>query len=341
MTAGRLMLAEMAEQPAVLAALAARREELVARVRAAIGERPAGVVLLARGSSDNAAVYGRYVLERAAGRPIALAAPSLHTRYEIASDHTGYVVVAVSQSGRTPEIVSVLERMRGAGARTLAIVNEAGSPLADAADAAIELEAGEERAVPATKTYTAQLAAFAIVAEAFGEVPWCPGDWELLPGAARRLLDDREPARRVAEAIADARGLVAIARGYLYSVALEAALKLRETTGLLATGYSAADFLHGPIAAVDAGLPVLALAVAGPAADDVAEAVAQTRERGGQVFTAVDGPAADLPLDPGIPEALAPIVAALRVQQVAAELALRRGIDPDAPFGLRKVTPTT
>lgn len=340
MSAGGLMAAEMAEQPAVLARLAERREELVARVRAVLPAGPARVVIVARGSSDHAAVYGRYVLEHASRAPVALAAPSLHTLYGVQTDYSGYVAIAVSQSGRTPEIVDVLGRMRAAGACALAVTNGDDSPLASEADAAVDLGAGDERAVPATKTFTAQVAAFALVAEAIGPVPWAPGDWDALPDAVEDVLGDDAPPRSVASAIGDARGLIAVARGYLYGVALEAALKLKETTSLLAEGYSAADFRHGPIAVVDAGLPVLAFSAAGPAAADVAELAGEVRGRGGRVIAVSDAPEADLPFPAGVPEALAAIPATVRAQQVARELALHRGIDPDAPFGLRKVTPT-
>jgi glucosamine--fructose-6-phosphate aminotransferase (isomerizing) len=340
MTPGELMAAEMAEQPAVLAALAERRDELVARVRAVLPAPPVRVVIVARGSSDHAAVYGRYVLEHASRAPVALAAPSLHTVYGVPTDYSGYVAIAVSQSGQTPEIVTVLDAMRAAGACTIAVTNGEDSPLALAADAAVTLGAGDERAVPATKTFTAQVAAFALVAEAIGPVPWAPGDWAAVPAAVETILGDPEPARAVAAEIGDARGLIAVARGYLFGVALEAALKLKETTSLLAEGYSAADFRHGPIAVVDAGMPVLAFSAAGPAAADVAELADEVRARGGRVFTVSDAPGADLALPTGVPEALAAIGATVRAQQVARELALHRGIDPDAPFGLRKVTPT-
>jgi glucosamine--fructose-6-phosphate aminotransferase (isomerizing) len=340
MSAGELMAAEMAEQPEILAALARRRTEIIDQVRSVLPDRPAGIVLLARGSSDNAAVYGRYVLEYAARRPVALAAPSLHTLYGVETDYRGYVVVAISQSGRTPEIVSVLERMRAAGACSIAVTNERDSPLARAAHATLELGAGDERAVPATKTFTAQLAAFAILAEAFGDVPWTAAAWDALPAAAAKVLADDETARAATADLEDARGLVAVARGYLFCVALEAALKVKETTSLLADGYSAADFRHGPIAIVDRGLPILAFSAAGPASADVAALVGEVRERGGHVITIGDAADSDLFLPGNVPEALAPITAALRAQQVAAALALHLGIDPDAPFGLSKVTRT-
>jgi glucosamine--fructose-6-phosphate aminotransferase (isomerizing) len=248
--------------------------------------------------------------------------------------------VGVSQSGRTPEIVTVLEAMRFAGARTVAITNDHESPLAATADATIDTAAGAELAVPATKTVTAQLAAFALLAEALGPVPWVAEAWGALPDAVAAVLDDGAPPAAAASAIGDATGLVAVARGLLFAAALEAALKLKETTGILAEGQSAADFRHGPIAVVRRGLPVLALAAEGPAAADVAELAAAVRERGGHVLRVDDRPGAEVPLRGGLPEGLAAITAIVRAQQIAYELALARGVDPDEPFGLSKVTAT-
>jgi glucosamine--fructose-6-phosphate aminotransferase (isomerizing) len=236
--------------------------------------------------------------------------------------------------------VSVLERLRAAGAHTVAITNVGDSPLAQGADAVIDLGAGEERAVPATKTVSAELAAFAIVAEAAGKVPWSAADWQTLGDAAETILNDSQAARDAAWQLVGASGLAVVARGYLYCVALETALKLKETTSLQAQGYSGADFLHGPIATVDEGFPVIVFSVAGPTAPDMAELVHEVRRRGGHAITIGDEPGWAVSLPAGVPEPLAPIVAVLRGQQIAAALAGRLGIDPDTPFGLRKVTET-
>lgn len=340
MTPGRHMETEMREQPAVLAALVDRRAELAEAIRAVRPEPLAGIVLVARGSSDHAALLGRYLLEPAAGRPVSLAAPSLHTLYGARVDCSGYLAIAVSQSGRTPEIAAVLDRLAADGARTLAITNEPDSPLADAADATVALGAGEEQAVPATKTFTAQAAAFAIVAEALGDVGWGDEGWAALPGAVAEVLDDLGSAERVAEAIGDASGLLATARGYAYPMALEAALKLKESTGLLAEGYSTADLRHGPTAVVSAGFPVLGLSLAGPAASDTRGLLEDFRGRGAQVHVIGDEKGDALALPAGLPEALATLPAVVRAQQVALALARVRGLDPDAPAGLTKVTPT-
>ena len=337
------MTAEMAEQPRVLAALAARRDDLIAHVREAVGATaPAGFVLVARGSSDNAAVFGRYVLELATRRPVALAAPSLITRYGAQDRLDGWLAVGVSQSGRTPEIVSVLESFGAAGATTVAITNDRDSALAAAAAATIDTAAGAEKAVPATKTVTSQFAAFALLAEALGAdgLPWSTAAWTALPDAVGELLADDAPARAAAQVVGHAQGLVAIARGLLLGAALEAALKLKEMTGILAEGASAADFLHGPIAVVRRELPVLTLAAGGPAAADVAEFADAARERGGRVLAIAPNAGADLPIPASIPDGLAAITAVVRAQQLAREVSLMRGIDPDAPFGLSKVTET-
>jgi len=334
------MAREMREQPGVLAALASRRGEIAERVRAVRPDPLYGTVLVARGSSDHAAIYGRYLLEPATGRPVALAAPSLSTLYGSPADYSGFLVVAVSQSGRTPEIATVVERLTAAGARTLAVTNEPDSPLAAAADAAVELRAGSEQAVPATKTFTAQALAFAILADALGPVSHAD-DWARLPAALDAVLDDPEPAESVATAIGDAPGLLTTARGYCYPMALEAALKLKETAELLAEGYSAADLRHGPTAVISPGFPVLAMSTSGPAASDVADLVAALRERGAAVHEIADRPDVELPIPAGLAEPLAAIVAVVRAQQVALALARHRGLDPDAPRGLSKVTLTS
>lgn len=335
------MAAEMAEQPAILEGLAERRDGLVAELHAVVPEALAGIVLFARGSSDHAAVYGRYVLELVAGRPAALGAPSLHTLYEAAVDYGGYLAIGISQSGQTPEIVSVLERVGDAGAKTVAVTNDPRSALADVADVTVELGAGEERAIPATKTFTAQLAAMAIIAEALGDVPWESADWEGLPELVRDVLDDPEAAQRVAEEIGDAPGLITVGRGFLYPIALEAALKLKETTGILAEGYSAADLRHGPIAVIAQGFPVLAFSTRGPAAEGISHLARLLRRRGARVVEVGGDETPELPVPQRAPEALIPVPMVVRGQQVAHALALHRQLDPDNPSHLSKITPTS
>lgn len=337
---GSVMAAEMAEQPERLAGLVERWEGAVAQVRALAWPRLNGSVIVARGSSDHAGAYGRYLLELVSGRPVAMAAPSLYTLYAAKVDYSGFLAVAVSQSGRTPEILTTLQRMQAAGAAGLAITNDGGSPLARAAQATLALDVGPERAVPATKTVTATMAAFAIVAAALGTAPFTREQAAELPRWVAWVLDDPEPAEVLAAQLADATRLVCVGRGLMYSAALEAALKLKETTRIPAEGFSAADLRHGPIAVIEPGFPVLALHAEGPARADMCELVDDLRGRGAEVAVVSDQDGATLPLPPGLPEALAPIVAVVRAQQLALALARRRGLDPDAPEGLSKVTIT-
>jgi glutamine---fructose-6-phosphate transaminase (isomerizing) len=332
-----LMEQDMATQPAVLAALAARREQIAESLA---GPAPVGIVIVARGSSDHAGIFGRYLLEVATGLPVALAAPSLQTLYGVRPRVEGWLAIAISQSGRTPEIATVLERFRDAGARAVAVTNDPDSPLARGASVHVALDAGEEQAVPATKTFTAQLAAMALVAGALGAVPFGAADWERLPGIVEEVLGDADPAERVAVQLEGVDELACVGRGYLMCVALEAALKLREAAGLRAEGWSSADFRHGPLTVTGPGLPTLAVSAAGPAAADVAELAQQLAGGGSPVLSMSDDASASLPFPGGLPEPLATIPATVRAQQLAVALARRRGVDPDRPPGLAKVTRT-
>jgi glutamine---fructose-6-phosphate transaminase (isomerizing) len=299
-----------------------------------------GVCIVARGSSDHAAVYGRYLLEAATGKPVSLAAPSLHTLYGVDADYSGQLVIGVSQSGATPEIVRTLQALQDAGGCGLAITNDPESALAEAADETIELEMGRERAVPATKTVTGEMTAFAIAACALGGAPFALGELKAVPGWVQEVLDDPGPVAAASQALVGASELIIVARGYLFAAALETALKIKETCALFADGYSAADLRHGPIATVTRGLHVVALWSPGPALSDVASLVEELRARWASVLVVGSGERVDLSLPAETPEALTPIVAVVRGQQLAHALALRLGYDPDSPEGLTKVTRT-
>ena len=353
---GELMSAEMAEQPDVLARVTARAPADAEAVRTVVPDPLAGVVFLARGSSDNAAVFGRYLAELRAGRPAGLAAPSLYTRYHATVDWRGYLVVALSQSGATPEIISTCRAMRAGGAVVLGITNEPESPLGDAVDLLLSTDAGRERAVPATKTVTAQLAVLVTVTSALraGAAAGTAGAaggagaagtagaaggaadggaLDGLPGAVAGVLGDPGPVERLADRWRALDRLVVAGRGLAYAAALETALKVKETTGILAEGISTADLLHGPIAAVYAGAPVLLVDGGGPADTDLDELRALLGSSRAQ--------AASLPVPPGLPEAVHVIAAITRGQQLARELARARHVNPDAPAHLSKVTATT
>lgn len=339
------MAAELGEQPEVLSRLVVRHTADRDQIRDLLSQRIqpgqlAGTVLLARGSSDNVAVYGRYLLEMAAGRPAGLAAPSVHTRYRADVDFGGYLAVALSQSGATPEIVQTAARMRHAGAVVIGITNEADSPLTQACDLTLLTGAGREQAVPATKTVTAQLLAMAAIAAAFDSGRVGLDELRALPEAAAAVVADPEPASVLARRWADASRLVVTGRGLAYAAALETALKIKESARVHAEGLSSADLLHGPIAAVDSGLPVLLVAGGDRFADD--DQALTERMSATQIPHAVCGarPDADLPLPAGTSEVTAPILATIRGQQLALASSLLRGLDPDAPAGLSKVTAT-
>jgi glucosamine--fructose-6-phosphate aminotransferase (isomerizing) len=336
---GTLMRSEMAEQPDVLARFMQHFDDHVDHIRALVPPQLAGVTFVARGSSDHAAVYGRYLAELASGRPGSLAAPSLLTLYGADVDYTNWLVVALSQSGATPEIQTVTRRLQSAGARTVAIVNDESSPLAEAAEVVVALGAGAERAVPATKTVTSELLAVAAVAAALGPAPFERAALDALPAGVQEVLEDTDSPRALAERWRDAERTFVAARGLLLAAALETALKVKETTGVLAEGLSAADLRHGPIAAIGPNAPLLAIDAGGPASADLEEVARLAVGRGADVARCGLGDA-DLPLPAATPEALAVVTATVRGQQLALALAAGRGIDPDAPAGLSKVTAT-
>jgi glucosamine--fructose-6-phosphate aminotransferase (isomerizing) len=325
------MWLDMCEQPDVLARFTDRWDSVASQVRALLGDTPPrAVVTLARGSSDNAAVLAGYLIERAAGVPVASGSLSLWTRYGHAGDYRDVLAVGVSQSGGTPEIAQSLHRMRECGARTIALTNDPDSPLALAAQLCVPLGAGVERAVPATKTVTAQFLGVACLAAALGGVR--PQALAQLPAAVADVLADPDPAARLARRWRDCATLLVVARGSLLAAAAETALKVRETAGMLAVGTSSADLLHGPIAAVAAGTPVL-LTDADPATGEDLADVARRLE-------AVGADVQRLSPTPDVGAALQPIVETVRGQQLALELALARGLSPDSPRGLSKITLT-
>jgi glutamine---fructose-6-phosphate transaminase (isomerizing) len=337
---GELMAAEMAEQPDVLARLLARAPADAERVAQVLPRPFAGTVFLARGSSDNAAVFGRYLAELCSGRPAGLAAASLYTRYHADVDWHGYLLIALSQSGATPEVVTTCAAVRSAGAAVIGITNEPDSPLAGVVDLLLGTDAGAEQAIPATKTVTGQFALLATVAGALGARAGRAGGSGAigaalagLPGAVAAALADPGPARELARRWHDIDRLVVAGRGLGYAAALETALKVAETTGILAIGMSTADLYHGPIAAVYGGARVLLVDATGPADADLDEFRQLLASRAAETAT--------LPVQAGLAEAAQAITAVVRGQQLAFELASLRGSDPDAPAHLTKVTATT
>ena len=332
------MRREIAEQPAAVAATLEQAREPAAALVQAVRERGLDrVVLVARGTSDHVAIYARYLLEARCALSASLAAPSLYTTYRPPVDLSRALVLGVSQSGETPEIVAALEFAAARGALTAALTNEARSPLAAAVSHALVTAAGEERSVAATKTFTTALAVIAELARALGAAD-LGAPLAALPAAleaAASLPDGLVEA--AARALRDADAAVCIARGYAYATALEAALKLKEVTGLWAEGFSAADLRHGPRAAA-LGLPALVFHAGGPLAADVDGLEHELAAAGSAVVSI--GPGRALAAAAGLCEEVAPIALIVPAQLVAERVAVLRGRDPDRPPGLTKVTRT-
>lgn len=353
--AGQQVLAEMGEQPSVLEAIAAQRSALQERIRAAVPHQPHGICLVARGSSDNVAVHARYLLELATGLPVSMAAPSLVTRYGASLKTAGYLVIALSQSGRTPEIVSVAASMRAQGAAIVAVTNEVDSPLAESAAVTLSVGTSKELAVPATKTVTGQLALVTLLAEAIGEglgvdmAAYTGGDsaWGRLADVVRDVLVETESIDAAVDILRPRRSAIHLARGLTYAAALEGALKSKETSRRVHDGYSSADFLHGPLTVAGPEVPVVGYGSAGPVLDDVVETVRRAAALGAPVVGVGDraiaagiGDAAAVGVPGGLGEALDVIPLVVRGQQLAIATTIALGMDPDSPEGLNKVTAT-
>jgi glutamine---fructose-6-phosphate transaminase (isomerizing) len=330
--AGALMAAEIAEQPAMLARLLADGSAEIAAVRAAVETyRPRFVLIAARGTSDHAALYAKYLVEVRLQLPAGLVSPSTLTLYGARPDLSGVLFLAVSQSGGSPDLIGSLEAARSCGALTVAVTNNPASALAGAAEHHVDVRAGAELAVAATKTYTAELLALYLLLTG--------GDASAVPEAADRTLANAPGAYAAAERYRFTQRLVTTARGFSYPTAREAALKLMETSYLSAQAFSGADLLHGPLAMVDPELPVIVIASPGLGGDAIAPVVTRLREAGADLL--VVGPPEGLQVaSEGIEEELLPIVEILPMQQLAWRLALDRGGDPDRPRGLSKVTET-
>ncbi len=346
---GNGMAADIAEQPEVYAGLLApARAGAIAQVARVIAERkPKHVVFTARGTSDHAALYAAYLTEIRLGLPAGLASPSAITVFGARPDLSHALVIGVSQSGGSPDLAEVLRVARGSGALTLAVTNNPESVLAQTAELSVDVAAGHERAVAATKTYTAELFALLMLIEGVragdGALPAEErAALERLPELARQTLADPTAAELAARYRFAAR-MVTTGRGYAYPTAREAALKLMETSYLPALAFSGADLLHGPLAMTDPDVPVLAMVGAGLGGQAMREVLARLDERRADVVVvgpeSVPGASARLDV-PAVDERYAPLLEILPLQQLALSLALARGEDPDAPRGLKKVTAT-
>ncbi|HEX3785904.1 MAG TPA: SIS domain-containing protein [Pseudonocardiaceae bacterium] len=337
------MAKEVADQPGLLAGLVEHRAEIAEVAKVVAARKPRFALLAARGSSDNAALYAKYLIEVLLQLPAGLVSPSTTTLYGAAPDLTDVLMVSVSQSGGSPDLIEVTESARSRGALTVAVTNTSDSDLNAAAEFSVDVRAGKEFAVAATKSYTSTLLGLYLLVDAIrgGDGSQVANIGELasstLDGSAADVAEAAQRYRFVER-------MVTTGRGYSLSTALEASLKLAETSYLSARAYSGADLLHGPVAALDSETGVIAVTSNGRGGEAMREVLGVVHGRGADVL-AVGSAAKGMPAKTRISvadsaEEVAPILEVLPIQRLALELSLARGGDPDQPRGLKKVTKT-
>jgi glucosamine--fructose-6-phosphate aminotransferase (isomerizing) len=340
---------EIFEQPERLSALLKSQRRAVEEIARSIRQKDIRwVFLAARGTSDNAGRYANYLWGAMNRLPLALATPSLFTYYKLPPQLKDALVVGISQSGQSPDIVSVLTEGSRQGCLTLAITNEPQSPLASSAELVLDIQAGVEKAVAATKTYTCELLAVAMLSAALSEDNSCWKELGKVPGWVEKVLKQDGPIARMAERYRYMRQCVVLGRGFNYSTAFEWALKLKELTYVEAEPYSSADFRHGPIAMIEGGFPVMAVAPNGMVFDTMLEMLGNLRhEQSAELVVISDEKRAlslaqsPILLPAGMPEWLTPIVGIVPAQLFASHLARSKGLDPEKPRTILKVTETT
>lgn len=338
---------EIHEQPQVLARLLTSAQPAVQRLVEEIRQRQViYVTIAARGTSDNAARYASYLLGAANRLPVALATPSLYTIYQSPPRFGNALVMGISQSGKSPDIVAVLEEATRQGALTAAITNIPDSDLARAASHLISLDAGQERSVAATKTYTCELAAIALLSAALAQEPSMLSALQHIPDWVAQTLSMETEIQRIAQRYRYMRACVVIGRGYNYATAFELALKLKELTYTVVEPYSSADFLHGPLAMIESGFPVILIAPSSALLPELREFIHILRTREAEVIAISDDPEIlelariPLALPVSVPEWLSPLITIIPGQLLSLHLAAVRDFDPDHPRALQKVTQT-
>jgi glucosamine--fructose-6-phosphate aminotransferase (isomerizing) len=342
------MLDEIREQPETLARTLSSQLPRIEKFRAFISRRkPRLVVLVARGTSDNAAQFGRYLIEITTGIPVSLAAPSVHTVYNARMNYKDALVIALSQSGESTDTNEVLEQARKAGAITVGITNESRGALAGIAEHVFLVRAGREKSVAATKTFTGQLMSLYLLAYALGAKIRIP-DLEAVPDIAARALTLEAEVRAMAERYRFMHHAIVAGRGLNYANAFEFALKMMETSYIVAERFSSADFLHGPIAMVEPNFPVFLFTPSGPTWPSMQNLLTLLRELKAETVVITDRrnlAAANLAsrvisIPARIPEIYSPIPYIIPAQLFAAALAAEKNIDPDRPRALSKITRT-
>ena len=338
---------ELRDQPAALARLIEKQLAYAEEIADLFRRGDVQYVLIAsRGRSSNAARYAPYLLGRAHRVPVAFATPSLFTLYEQPPRLDGALVVGISQSGESPDVVEVVLEAKRQGRPSIAITNSPSSPLGRAADAGVKLEAGPEQAVAATKTYVHSHGAGAVIFATTTGDSQALAELRRVPSQIQAQIERSWQDVAALDVLGPVDGGTVIARGINYCTSYEVALKIRELSGLLFEAYSAADLMHGPVAAIGPGWPVFAVAPSGPALEAMEAAVEDVARRGARLIVVSDQPRllqhgeVALPLVEGLPEWLSPLVAVVPGQLAALRLAQLRGVDLDNPLGLSKITLT-
>ncbi len=338
---------EIHEQPAVLRKLITREHQVIRRLAAAIRAREVDyVVIAARGTSDNAGRYAQYLFGAVNRLVVALATPSLFSIYKQPPRFANALVIGISQSGKSPDIVSVLAEARRQGALTAAITNFPDSDLGRQTEHVITLHTGEEKSIAATKTYTASLAAIAALSAELAQQSAMQEALEAVPDAVAATLKLSGEIGSVVERYRYMNECVVLGRGYNYATAFELALKLKELTYTIAEPYSSADFMHGPLALIEHGFPALVVAPSGVVLPEMQEFIQTLKQREAEIIAISDDldtlslARVPLQLPQAVPEWLSPIVAIVPGQLFSLHLAKVRDFDPDHPRGLRKVTET-
>jgi glucosamine--fructose-6-phosphate aminotransferase (isomerizing) len=340
------MRSELGEAPDVVRSLVETQWGAIDGLAEAIRSRPVDMVLFAaRGTSDHAAIYAQYVFGVCNKLPVTLAAPSIGSLYGVVPRLHNALVIGISQSGQSPDVVGVIEEARRQNAPTIAVTNDPGSPLSRAAEFHVDIHAGPERAVAATKTYVAELTALAMLSTALGDDDLARDQLREVPDAIAAALRLEDAVESAAREEANIQRAVILGRGFNYSTALEWSLKLKEMTYVVADAYSTADFEHGPIAMIQAGFVVHAIAADGPTVPGISAVLLRLREAGARLVVASNSAdalsLADVPLRlPASPEWLSPLSAIIPGQLFAYHLALAKHLDPDRPRHIEKVTRT-
>jgi glutamine---fructose-6-phosphate transaminase (isomerizing) len=337
---------EIHEQPQVIEQLIDRERKTIADLARAIQARGVShVVIAARGTSDNAGRYAQYLLG-ATGLSVGLATPSLFSIYQQPPRIATALVLGISQSGKSPDIVAVLAEAKSQGALTAVITNEPQSELAGQGDIVIDLCAGAEKAVAATKTYTAELAAIAMLGASLAGNRDMLEALQAIPAAVAKTLEMEDLIGQIAPRYRYMERSVVIGRGYNYATAFELALKMKELTYSIVEPYSSADFLHGPLAMIERGFPVIVIAPSGRMQAGLQELVITLQKREAEIISISDDPQIlagsriPLGLPVTVPEWLSPMTSILPGQLLAMHVAHARDFEVDAPRGLKKVTET-